>query len=79
MKMLHVRRATRVLRVIWNAEYDGGIHFRFRPRKGQSKVKLGQKRLNLQNQYFLLKMSILSSFVSGFQKNVFQFIFTYGN
>ena len=27
MKMLHVCRATHVLLVIWNAEYDGGIHF----------------------------------------------------
>ena len=73
MKMLHDCHATHVLWVIWDAEYDGGIHFRFDARKDQYKVKLGPIRSNFQNQN-LLSETCLSCPVS-FQdsKNVIYF------
>ena len=44
MKMLLECRATHVLTVIWDADFDGDIHFKFGLRKGQCQVKLGQNR-----------------------------------
>ena len=42
--------------------------FRFDPRKGEYKVKLGQKGSNFQNKKYSKNMLIVSSFVSEFQK-----------
>ena len=42
MKMLRERRATYVLWVIGDVEFDGGIHFLFETRKDQSRFKLDQ-------------------------------------
>ena len=53
MKMLHDCRATHVLWIIGDAEHDVAFIFRFDPRKGQCKVKLGQIRSNFPNQDFL--------------------------
>ena len=41
MKLLHEYRETHVLRVIWDVEFNGGIHL-IDSRKGQVEVKLGK-------------------------------------
>ena len=71
--MLHICRATHVLSVIWNAEYDGGIHFRFDPSIGQYKVKLGQKRPDFQDQNLLLKIFLSYPILSQDSKNATYF------
>ena len=70
MKMLHVCRAAHVLWVIWNAEYDGGIHLRLDLRKGQYKVKLGQKSSNFHNQNCHLKTCLSCPVLSQDSRNV---------
>ena len=47
--------------------------FGFDPRKGQYKVKLGQKRSNFQNQNFLLKTNLSCPVLSQDSKNVIYF------
>ena len=47
--------------------------FRFDPRKGQYKVKLGQKRSNFQNQNFHLKTCLSCPVLSQDSKNVIYF------
>ena len=58
VKMLFRYLATHVLWVIWDAEFDGGIHFYISPRKGQVQVKPGQIRSNSQIQNFLTKTHV---------------------
>ena len=41
--MMHECRATHVLWVVWDAEFDGVIHFMFGLRKSQCRAKLSQK------------------------------------
>ena len=69
--MLSKCRVTHVLWVIWDAEFDGDIHFlKFGPRKGQLKVKLGQNRANFKIQIFLTKINLSCAVVSQDSKNV---------
>ena len=50
--------------------------FRFNPRKGQHKVKLGQKGQIFKIKFLPKNIPIVSSFVSGFQKMSFIFLRT---
>ena len=53
--MLFQCRATHVLWVIWDAEFDGSIDFKFDHRKDKVQVKLGKIRSNSKIQKKILQ------------------------
>ena len=71
--MLFKRRATYVLWVILDAEFDGDTHFKFDQRKGQLLVKLGQIRSNLKIQNFLTLICLYWADFSPDSKNAIYF------
>ena len=42
MTIQHEYRVVHVIRVVWNAKFEGAFVFGFRPKKDQEQVKLGQ-------------------------------------
>ena len=75
--MLFKCRATHVLWVIWDAEFDGDTHFKFDPRKVQLQVKLGQIWSNFKFQNFITKACLSCADLS--QDSKMSFIFMYDN
>ena len=66
-------RATHVLFVIYDAEFDGDTHFEIYPRIGQLQVKLGQICSNFKIQNFLTKLCLSCAVLSQDSKNVIYF------
>ena len=68
MKMLHECRAKHVLWIIWDAEFDGGIHFKVWTEERSTSVQTRSNEVKCSNSFFYQKTSVLSSFISAFQK-----------
>ena len=66
-------RATYVLWVIWDAEFDGDTHLKYNPRKGQFQVKIGKIRSNFKIQNFLTKTCLSYAELSQNLKNIIYF------
>ena len=76
-EMPHECRVTHVLWVIWDEEFDGGIHFlKFGLRNCQCQVIPVQIRSDLKIQNFLTRPCLSCLVLPQDPKNVF---FTYGN
>ena len=73
IKMLHECRATRVLWVIWDAEFDGDIISKIDSMKGQCQVKVGKIRSNFQTKYLLTKTCLHCPFLCRYFENFIYF------
>ena len=73
MKMMHDCRATHILRVIWDEEYDGDIHFYVWLKERSIWGQTSQIMSNFPNQNFLLETCLSCPVSSQDSKNVIYF------